>query len=283
MSIFSSYKKIFLLGFILVILIAIPFTVYIAQKRQQIVSTATKSTTLSFEPSSPTVKVNDILSLDIILDPGTGSTANQVSFVKLTIIFDPLKFTTESLKPNTDSPNTLTSVLEDTALTSGKATISLSIGADPTKVVTTKTKIATLKLKALSTTSTPSKIEFASSPNTQVSSIAASDPTSENVLSIAIPAFASINLQSTTPTPTTTPINPTSAPTPLPRTGSFPTSSPISTNFSTGSAVITPTFIAETLPTQVILPPTGPEDSVFGLGILGGLLILIGGALFIFL
>lgn len=208
MSIFSSYKKIFLLGFIVVILIAIPFSVYVAQKRQGIKSKAAASTTLSFDPASPTIKVGDILILNVMLDPGTGPSANQVSFVKLSISFDPSKFSADSLKPNTDSPNTLTSVLEDPILTPSKATISLSIGADPTKVVTTKTKIAILQLKALSATDTnnpKTSVTFDPAPNTQVLSIASSDQTSENVLSTTNPAVVTIASAAITPTPTTAP------------------------------------------------------------------------------
>lgn len=298
MSIFSSYKKIFLLGFIVVILLAIPLSVYIAQQRQRTTSQAAKSTTLSFEPASSTVEVGNLLTLGIILDPGTGSTANQVSFVKLSISFDSAKFATvsgslcpenDSLCPNSSSPNTLTSVLENPVYTSGKATISLSIGADPTKVVTAKTKIAILQLKALAVTNVnnPSSITFDSAPNTQVLSIAGTDQTSENVLSTTTPAAITINPASVSqsPTPTITAIL-TTTPTPLP--GSIP--SPTPTGLSTGSATLTPTPIVvqptptiTVLPPKIILPPTGPGEKMLGIGIIGAILTLIGGALFILL
>lgn len=78
MSIFSSYKKFFLLGFIIVILVAIPFSVYLAQQTQETRSRATPSTTLSFEPSEPSVNVDGILTLNVVLNPGTGTAANQI-------------------------------------------------------------------------------------------------------------------------------------------------------------------------------------------------------------
>lgn len=287
MSIFSSYKKIFLLGFIVVILIAIPFSVYIAQQRQRTTAKAVASTTLAFDPASPTVKVDDILTLNIVLDPGTGSTANQVSFVKLSISFDQEKFTTAgaSLVPNPDPSNTLTSILEDPVFESGKASVSLSVGADPTRVVTTKTKIAILKLKAKARTeaNNPSSITFDSAPNTQVLSIASSDQTSENVLlSTTIPAMVIItSALAVSPTPT-----PTSGPTPT--AGSIP--SPTPTGLSTGSAALTPTpIVVQPTPTTVVLspeialPPTGPGEKMLGIGIIGAILTLIGGALFILL
>lgn len=258
MSIFSSYKKIFLLGFIVVILVAIPFSVYIAQQRQRTTAKAVASTTLSFDPVSPTAKVDDTLTLDIVLDPGvTTSSPNQVSFVKLSITYDATKFAKitdgETLTPNLASPNTLTSVLEDPVYTLGKATISLSIGADPTRVVTTKTKIAILKLKALSATSTPSKIEFnTAGGETQVLSIAGSDGTSENVLSSA--EFATVTIASSDgAAPTSTPLissTPTPTPTPAPGFGTVskglaPVCSSLNVDKSTiGTAPYSLTFTA---------------------------------------
>jgi len=261
MSIFSSYKKIFLLGFIIVILIAIPFSVYIAQKRQQITSKAAASTQLSFEPASKTVKVGDILRLSIMLNPGAGTPPNQVSFVKLTINFDPAKFTTipetttdGSLKASSDSSNTLTTIIEDPKYESGKASISLSVGADPTRVVTAETEIAILQLKAIaSTTPTNSSITFdVASNNTQVLSIAPSDQTSENVLknnmlSTTNTATITIDSATTTTTPTLTP-TPTSALTPTPTgTSSTPSGAPTCASLNvdrsaTGTAPYSLTF-----------------------------------------
>jgi hypothetical protein len=250
MSIFSSSKKIFLLGFIIVILIAIPFSVYVAQQRQQTTTKAAASTILSLEPASTTINVGDTLTLNVMLDPGTGATANQVSFVKLSISYDPVSFTTVSgsLTLNPNSPNTLTTTVEDSKYTNGKATLSLSIGADPTRAVVTKTKIATLQLKAIApTTSIGSNVTFDSAPNTQVLSIASSDQTSENVLSTANPATVII---SSVAVPTATPtlaLTPTSTPAP---TGSSPVSSaPVCASLNadrplTGSAPYALTFTA---------------------------------------
>ncbi len=293
MSIFSSYKKIFLLGFIIVILLAIPFSVYIARQRQQATSKAAASTVLSFEPASSTIKVDDILTLNVILDPGSGALANQVSFVKLSINYDPAKFVRISesdttLTPNTDLTNALTSILEDPAYTSGSISISLSIGADPTKVITTKTKIAILKLKALSVTapSNPSSITFGA--DTQVLSIATTDQTSENVLSTTTPATITINpavsgVGSPTPTPTIS-SGSTSTPTPT------PTSAPLSSGGTTASVTADLTPIAQLLPTstptpfpQVMLPPTGPGENILGIGIIGAIFTVIGAALLILL
>lgn len=302
MSIFSSHKRIFLLGFTLVILIAIPFSVYVARERQRVTSKAAASTTLAFEPLEPKVKVGDILTLNIFLDPGTGSSANQVSFVKLSISFDPKKFetTTANLAPNPTAPNTLTTILEDPVYEAGKASISLSIGADPARVVTTKTKIAILKLKALETTDAdnPSSITFDPAPDTQVLSIASSDGTSENVLSTTTPATATItsaqsgSASTSTPTPTPTssassPSSQSSTPTPAPKVGGFP-SSPLTqqeaTDQGTDSALFNPITVEPTaivLPPELALPPTGSSEKIWGIGAIGTILMIIGGLIFI--
>ncbi len=269
MSIFSSYKKIFLLGFIIVILIAIPFSVYIAQQRQRTITKAAASTSLSFQPASSTVEVGKIVVLNIMLDPGAGSPVNQVSFVKLSITFDASKFTTVSgsLAPN-PTQNTLTTVIENPTYsivdTVGKASISLSIGENPANAVTAKTKIAILQLKATNeTTPTSPNVTFDSDPNTQVLSIASSDQTSENVLSLSttIPATVTVTsaTSSTTPTPSSTPTaTPTKAPSsstssPAPKVGgiAIPSSSlaPVCSsldvnNLTSGTAPYSLTFTA---------------------------------------
>jgi len=231
MSIFSSYKKIFLLGFILTILIAIPFSVYVAQKRQQTTTKAAAATVLSLEPALATVKQGEILTLNIVLDPGSGTSANQVSFVKLSINYDSSKFTaiSNSLTSNPEPSNTLRVIVDDAKIDSGKASISLSIGSEPTNAVTSRTKIAILQLKATDTV-TPTDPNFTfDSANTQVLSIASSDQTSENVLSLTIPAKVAVTSTASptlTLTPTSIPGNRTSVPG-LTITPSLPPSSAI--------------------------------------------------------
>lgn len=298
MSILSSYKKIFLLGFIIVILTAIPLSVYIAQKRQQTTIRASKSTTLSFEVPSPTTKVGDTLTMNIVLDPGTGTTANQVSFVKLIVNFDAEKFTTvsDSLAYNPNLPNTLTSVLEGPTSTSGTTSISLSIGTDPANVLTTRTKIATLKLKALAPTeSAPTKVTF---DNSQILSIASSDSTSENVLSTTTPANVTISgsSSSSSTSPTGTPAvtaAPSSSTTTPPPSSSTDTSTENSDPFQittldpetialTETPIIDP-LLPQDLSPGAALPPTGPGEQILGIGVIGAIITIIGGAIFFLL
>lgn len=269
MSVFSSYKKIFLLGFIIVILVAIPFSVYLAQKRQNISSKATASTTLSFEPSSKTVSVGDTLTLNIFLDPGKGTPPNQVSYAKLSINFDASKFTTipktdteESLMPNATG-NTMTTIVDDPKYESGKATMSLSIGADPTKAIVTRTKIATLQLQATAvTTPTEPNITFdTASNNTQVLSIASSDQTSENVLlSTTIPA--TVTVVAATATTTTSPI-PTATTSTSPIPTATTTAAPIPTTTVAASPAINNPPICSSLNIDRLATGSAPYSLTF--------------------
>lgn len=192
MNLFSG-KKLLLVGFIIVLLVAIPLTVYLAQKQQQTQSSAAPSTTLSFTPAETTTSVGQTVSMDININPGS----NQVSFLKLVISYDPLKLGEPSLVPNTfDFP----SVLEGPSSAAGTSSVTLSVGADPTKVIQTATRAATLTFKALAATAgTPTKVSFTS--ETQALSIASSDQANENVL-LPNAGQASITIgQGTTVTP----------------------------------------------------------------------------------
>ena len=199
MSFFSG-KKLLLVGFVIVLLVAIPLTVYLVQKQQQTKSSAAPSTNLTFSPAAPaSIKVGDTVKLDVSMDPGT----NQISFVKLIISYDATKLQAQSgdLVPNTDAfPG---GVLEGPTYESGKVSVTLSVGADPAKVIKTLTKVATITFKALAATDTPTNVTFGS--DTQTLSIASSDQASENVLlSKGQAAITIAQAAGPTPTPTVT-------------------------------------------------------------------------------
>lgn len=220
MSFFSSKKKVFLLGFIFIILLVIPVTIYILQQQQQTKSKASASTTLSFNPQTlPLAKVGDTVKLDIMIDPAQGTPPNQVSFVKLTINYDPSKLL--KIDPGLD-PNKIAfpSILEDVTYNEtanpAAASITLSVGADPTKVITTKARVATMNFQAKAEGSTQITFNQAS---TQVLSIGSSDKTNENVLLLSSlnPATITISAASAVATaPTSSPSPSSSIPTPTP-------------------------------------------------------------------
>lgn len=213
-----SPKKLVLFGFILILLIAIPLTVYLVQKQQEIRGKAAPSTVLWFVPDSTTVQVGQTVSFDLMVDPGN----NQVSFIKLNINYDAakLKVVTDGFTPNSAAFPT---ILQEPVYESGSISATLSVGADPTKVIQKTTKIATVTFEALEQTDpgTPTQITF--NNQTQVLSIASGDVFNENVLSTTKPAIVTITAGTITPTVTPeisiTPIEtPTNTPTPTPTT-----------------------------------------------------------------
>jgi len=207
---FFTKKRIFILGFIFILLASIPLTVFIAQKQQETRSRATKATDLSFveptsgEPSSQTSpfkkNVNDIFNFDVVVNPGT----NQVAFIKLDITYDSTKIATSAgtcseaicVKQGIMS-------LINVEYKPGNILTTLSIEGNQTNIIQEISTIATITFKAIAPTSggqTP--IEFGNS--TSVSST--SDSPLENVLSSTKPAFIAISEDGLTGTPSPTPI-----------------------------------------------------------------------------
>src|SRR5258708_5826121 len=201
-------KKLFLIGFVVVLLVGIPLTIYVVQQHTVTQNHAQASTNLTFQPSSssssPISKnVGDSIPLQISVDPGK----NLVSFVKLEIQYDPTILATASANAFQANTTAFPSVLEGPIYSPGKIAVTLSVGPDPTKAIQAKVTAATINFTALKATppGTPTLISYTS--NTQVLSIGSSDQASENVLSSATPATITIGgsspIPSGTPTPTT--------------------------------------------------------------------------------
>jgi len=211
MSLFSG-KKLFLIGFIVVLLVAIPLTVYLAQQQQKTRSSAEKSTILSLVESgktnsSITTTVDQTFSLDVMVNPGN----NFVSFVKITLSYDPTKIATAD--PGIIANSDAVSVFEGPTYGPSQISVTLATGGDQTKVIQTSTKIATITFKALAPTETaPTLVGFGS--DAEVLSAAPSDTRSENVLSTTNQASITITgsivpsvtiSPSPEPSPSTTP------------------------------------------------------------------------------
>lgn len=236
-------KKLFLVGFIVVLLVGIPLTVYLLQQQQEVRSHAAQSTTLSFNPDSTTAApiqkvVGDAIPLEITVDPGK----NLVSFVKLEITYDPTILATASadaFKPNLTA---FPSVLEGPVYSNGKIAVTLSVGPDPTKAIQQKVTAATLNFTALKNTpaGTPTMVTFTT--NTQALSLGSSDQASENVLLSPLPAAIAIGAAAPTgsiPLGTATPTVPvTEVPTATPTIAISPT---VATTPGTGAPNVPPT------------------------------------------
>lgn len=234
MGIFRN-KRFLALGFIIVLLAAIPFTIFLLQRQQQSRSGAVKATSITFTPSSQSTTVGGNVSFDIMINPGT----NQVSFVKLSLQYDATKLgaasasgtCSESLCANASA---FPATLEGPVYSTGTTVVTLSVGADPTRVIQAPTKVGTVTFKALAPTNgTPTQITFGT--DTQVLSIASADQPSENVLSTTSPAAVTIDAGAITPTvaasPTPTVVAVASTtPSPTTATNQIPTCTSLTTD-----------------------------------------------------
>ncbi len=238
-----SPKKLILLGLGVILLIAIPLTVFVVQKQQQTRSNASPATNLSFletatqtpttETTPKTVSVGNTVSFDVVMNPGV----NVVGGLTLIINYDSTKLSVEGqgITPNTEKMGDSKGL----ANTPGQINVSFFPAADPLKAITQTTTIGTVIFKALAITDvgTPTRISFDS--NTIVAPIGGGD-TNSNVLAGSSPAFVAIVEQGTI-SPTVTPVPsvtiqpsatpaPTAASTPAPTAASTPAPTAAATN-----------------------------------------------------
>lgn len=226
-------KRLLLLGIIFVLLVAIPITIYLASQQQEVRSHATPSTTIAVCASSATsvssctsqvnATVGQSFSVDVVMNPGQ----NLVSFVKLQITYDASKLDLSDTKisPNTSVATSLT----EPVYTPGNAVISLGIvvnssGVDPTKIIQTPTKIATITFTPKAAAPAPgtnitigNQTQVLSTRCDQTDPNNCPDQQGDNVLSSSTPAQVTI-AGGTAPTPT--PGGGGNNPTPTPGGGS---------------------------------------------------------------
>lgn len=207
-------KKFFLIGFILILLTAIPLTLFLLQKQQETRSKAAPSTTLSFTPtSSPSApiqkNINDTTDLHVVMNPGT----NLVTYIKLIMTYDSTKFATAGagFAPNVQA---FPAVLSPVTYQPGKVSVELSIGTNSTGVIQSTTEVGVLTLQAIAAnTPTAPTVSFDSQTTVLASCLNPQDPAScpdneaTNVLSASSPAYIAV---------AGTPVPPTSTPVPPP-------------------------------------------------------------------
>ncbi len=248
-------KKLFLIGFLVILLVGIPLTIYLIQQNTETQIRAEKSTILTFMPDSTTAapiqkSVGDSIPLDISVDPGK----NLVTYLKLEIQYDPEVLATDSAAPFQANTTAFPLVLEGPIYTPGKIAVTLSIGPDVTKAIQAKVKAATVTFKALKDTppGTPTQVTYGISPKTQVLSMGSNDQYSEDVLSSAAPAVIAIG-GGVVPTQDI----PTGSPMP---TTEMPTQAPLDTPIpqpTTAPPIAYPTDVPYATPTTV-MPTGGP-------------------------
>ncbi|MBI2621132.1 MAG: PKD domain-containing protein [Candidatus Levybacteria bacterium] len=249
-----SRKKLLLIGFLFVILLVIPATVFLVQQQQDLRTRATPNTTLSFVPSEQTATVGAKLNFEIWVSPGN----NQVNFIKLVINWDATKLSATKESFVLDPASNL-SILEGPILsaTEDELAVNLSIESDPTKVIQQDTKIGDITFDVIEFSETPTEIAF-DNEKVEIRSISGAnlDEFSENVyLKNGTPAAVTFQGEGeATPTPTVTEVEEEATPTPTgtesadgeaPSENQAPVCESLVTDTSTeGAAPLTITFTA---------------------------------------
>lgn len=197
-----SGKKILLIGFVVVLLIAIPLIVYLVSEQQKTKTSVVPSTSLSLTPASQSVETGANANFDININPNS----NSVSFVKVYINYDSTRLAIEEggFVPNTAS---FQSLVQGPVFEPGTISVTLSIGANAPPV-TASTKLGTLTFKTLPLAETTStQVTFGN--QTQVLSVGEASQFNENLLSMTSPATISIEAvvppEVSIPAPTTNP------------------------------------------------------------------------------
>jgi hypothetical protein len=222
-----SGKKILAIGFILVLLVAIPLTVYLVQQQQKTKTGAVAATTLNLTPPSSTVLAGDKVTLAVTVNPGV----NLVSFVKYTITYDTAKLATAGaglvVTPwtATNGDTVMPLILQGPIYGDGTMSMTISVQSAPQHVMSTPTQIASVTFDTTNLTgSTTVNINKATS---QVLAIGSTDQFNENVLLDTVGAIINTTTPSVTPSET-------------------PTNTPVPTEVITGEPTATPTATQQT-------------------------------------
>ncbi len=176
-------NKFFIIGNLILLLIAIPVTLFFVKKQQEVRSKAAASSKLYFAPSSINTSTTcQSFNVDVMVDPGT----NIVNVVKLYITYDPTLLSVSQITPSDAFKETQSAA----SITSGAANIGLSTGFNATSV-SSVTKVATITFIPKGTGT--AQIQF-DGTQTAVYSTAKADGAVENVLQIGslAPANATI-------------------------------------------------------------------------------------------
>lgn len=177
----AMMKKLAIIVVGILLLAAIPLTVFLAGQRQEMRKKAAPATTLSILPSTVVKKVNDTFAVDIQIDTGE----NQVISADIHIVYDPDALEAQTVTNSTLFPSILSSGVVD------RGTASITVGAPSNAQPVTETgTVATVRFKAIAATGTPVSIRFAA--NTAVRSLSEG---STNLLVGTRPATVTVNAE----------------------------------------------------------------------------------------
>lgn len=233
---YMGAKRLLILGSLVLLLVAIPLTVYISQQQQQTQSHAQKSTTLCFSAPNPsptptqtsgsavtptptsttptptgtqapactpatTRVVGDTFTADVVVNPGS----NQVSSIRLNITYDATKLSVDNtgFTPNTSAFSLLSNPVYGTGTITASLGVVVNAASGASSVFDqSPKKVASIQFKVLPNATTGiARVTFGQSI---VLSAAAADQQDEDVLSSSTPLDVTIG-NGPTPTPTNSP------------------------------------------------------------------------------
>ncbi len=241
-------KRVVIIVVSLLLFLAIPASVFLSMRSQELRKKAAPATTLTLTPATVTKAVNEDFTLEVRMD----TAENQIVAVELNLTFDPTKLQAEWIHNGTMFPNILSSG------TVGNGTVSIALGATNTTTPITGTgTVATIKFKALAPTSSPVSVRF--STDTFVGAL---NEGSTNALTSSVPSTITITGSNSTITPTATPTGTitttpsiTLTPTLTPTGGASDSASP------SGVTIDSPKKNASVITTQPTIQGTAPAGS----------------------
>lgn len=250
MNIFKN--KYFLLGNLAFLLLAIPVALFVIKNQTTTTGSAAPTTTLSFVPPSVSPDQCDSTKTSrLVVNPGE----NIVSTIQLALKWDKTKFDI-NFSPNQSAfPQTL----KGPEQTATGMTITLNIGADVTKAITTTTDVGTITIKPVAPTNGSTITLDIDPAGTKVYSLSQQDGATEDVFNAAGSSPLQVNIAAksctdqpgvtASPSPTTS-VSPSPSPittSPTPTTGATNTSPvciSLDSSIASGSAPLAVNFTA---------------------------------------
>ncbi len=278
-------KKALIIITILLVLTAIPVTIFLVKQQQDIRQRAAPATDMYFEPNQTAANVGQTFTLDVKMNTGQ----NYVAAAQVDITVDPLYLEIVSLQ---QSGTFLPRVLQDPLVTGGAASIALGYQSGeglPGGANGQAQKIAVLTLRALTPTTESVKVRFASTSRVSGGTLTPGDitdpdkgqnvliSTSESQITITSGAGGSPQPSATpgtgaTPTPAATP---RPSPSATPGTGGgtaspTPRPSPSSSPSTKKTAITTPANGSTTTNSRPTISGTSFANAVVILSVNSG-------------
>lgn len=242
---------------IVLLVIAVPLTVYITQKQKDVRQRASEATTITLSPATSSPTVGQTVTFDIMVDPAS----NTIGAITLAITYDATKLTAgeNALTLNTDLFSQISAPVYSTGSITAEATIT-----DPAKVIQAATKIGSVTFTTIEATES-TLIGFGN--NTKLLTFSASGSAATDVPATAAPATIQIIAISTTTPGTATPsATPTTDITPEPSMQPTSTQAPQPTSTPTPQPTVppskpTPTTIPTEQPPTITLAPSSTPST----------------------